>query len=70
LDLIDFGALPYIGRIEQTLGGPNVVPTGQFVRLDLNAWLRNAFTDAAPAANDIQEAFNPPPVAPESEEAP
>ena len=32
-DLIDFGALPYIGCIEQTLSGPNVTPRGQAVRL-------------------------------------
>ena len=38
-DLIDFAALPYIAAIEQTLGGPNVTPNGQAVRLDVNAWL-------------------------------
>jgi hypothetical protein len=59
-DLIDYGAAPYIGCIEQTLSGPNVTPRGQFVRLDLNAWLRNPFTpsdDASP--NDMQIAFDP-----------
>jgi hypothetical protein len=65
-DLIDFGALPYIGTIEQTLSGPNVLPRGNFVRLDLNAWLRNPFTTTGPAGtaepspNDMQVAFNPP----------
>lgn len=61
-DLIDFGALPYIGCIEQTLSGPNVCPRGQFVRLDTNAWLRNPFTTSAtatPSPNDMQQAFNP-----------
>jgi hypothetical protein len=61
-DLIDFGAMPYIGAIEQTLSGPNVTPSGQAVRLALNAWLRNPFVpndDASP--NDMQIAFNTPP---------
>jgi phage portal protein BeeE len=58
-DLIDFGAMPYIGAIEQTLSGPNVTPAGTFVRLAVNAWLRNPYTsndDASP--NDAQIAFN------------
>jgi len=59
-DIIDFGALPFINCIEQTLGGPNVVPNGQFVRLDLNAWLRSPFTEGDPSPNDIQDAFQPP----------
>jgi len=60
-DLIDFGALPYIGCIEQTLGGPNVTPRGQFVRLDTNAWLRNPFTaSSAPSPNDMEQAYNEP----------
>lgn len=64
-DLIDFGALPYIGCIEQTLSGPNVMPRGNFVRLDVNAWLRNPFTTTGPSGsaeqspNDMQVAFNP-----------
>jgi len=55
MDLIDFGALPYLNCIEQTLSGPNVVPNRQFVRFDLNAWLRNPLApndNAAP--NDAQ----------------
>ena len=67
-DLISFGALPYIGCIEQTLGGPNVTPRGTTVRLDVNALLRNPFTEATPAANDIQHAFDP--AAPTPEPAP
>lgn len=56
-DLIDFGAAPYIGCIEQTLSGPNVTPRGQAVRLDLNAWLRNPFTtDGEDSPNDLQVA--------------
>lgn len=58
-DLLDFGAGPYIGCIEQTLSGPNVTPRGQAVRLDQNAWLRNPFTtpaDAAASPNDLQVA--------------
>jgi portal protein len=53
-DLIDFGAAPYIGCIEQTLSGPNVTPRGNVVRLDQNAWLRNPFTTATPSPNDLQ----------------
>ena len=60
-DLIDFGALPYIGCIEQTLGGPNVTPRGQAVRLDTNAWLRNPFTEGnEPSPNDLEQAYNTP----------
>jgi len=63
-DLIDFGALPMIGCLEQTLSGPNVLPRGTFVRLDVNAWLRNPFIttgdgDAEVSPNDMQVAFNP-----------
>lgn len=56
-DLIDFGAAPLIGCIEQTLSGPNVTPRNLAVRLDLNAWLRNPFTTSAtaePSPNDAQ----------------
>ena len=53
-DLVDFGASAFIGCIEQTLSGPNVVPRNQSVRLDLNAWLRNPFTDAEASPNDMQ----------------
>lgn len=60
-DLVDFGIAPFTGCIEQTLSGPNVTPRGQFVRLDLNAWLRNPFVPnaSAPSPNDAQIAFNP-----------
>jgi hypothetical protein len=47
-DLIDFGAMPYIQCIEQTLSGPNVIPAGQFVRLDTNVWLRSPFNSGTP----------------------
>ena len=68
-DLIDFGALPYIGCIEQTLGGPNVTPRGHAVRLVTSAWLRSPFTaggaDPSPAsdaagdtADDLERAYN------------
>jgi len=58
-DLIDFGSLPYVQCIEQTLSGPNVTPLGQFVRLDVNAWLRNPLTPNANATpNDAETAFN------------
>jgi phage portal protein BeeE len=64
-DLIDYGAAPYIGCIEQTLSGPNVTPRGQAVRLDLNAWLRNPYTPADNASpNDMEIAFNTPETAP------
>lgn len=55
-DLIDFGAAPIIGCIEQTLSGPNVTPRGQFVRLDQNAWLRNPFTTSADAERSPNDA--------------
>jgi hypothetical protein len=69
-DLIDFGALPYIGCLEQTLGGPNVTPRGQAVRLMTDAWLRSPFTagggDPGPASDaaavgddsDLARAYN------------
>lgn len=61
-DLLDFGAMPYLQCVEQTLSGPNVTPRGRFVRLDTNAWLRNPFTPttATPKENDVQQAFNTP----------
>jgi Phage portal protein len=59
-DLIDFGALPYIGCIEQTLGGPDVTPRGQAVRLDTNAWLRNPLIPEPGASpTDLEQAYNP-----------
>jgi hypothetical protein len=57
-DLIDFGALPFIQCIEQTLSGPNVTPRGQFVRLSVNAWLRSPFTEGSTGPNDAETAFN------------
>lgn len=68
-DLIDFGAMPFIGCIEQTLSGPNVTPAGTSIRLDANAWLRSPFTgppQATPSPNDMQIAdpTNPPPETP------
>jgi hypothetical protein len=60
-DLIDYGAAPFIGAIEQTLSGPNVTPRGQLVRLDLNAWLRNPYTpDDNAAPTDVEIAYNTP----------
>jgi phage portal protein BeeE len=68
-DLIDYGALPYIGCIEQTLSGPNVTPAGTSIRLETNAWLRSPFTGdpaGAPSPNDMQIAdpSNPTPATP------
>jgi len=64
-DLIDFGAAPYIGCIEQTLSGPNVIARGNAIRLDQNAWLRNPFTTApdTQTQNDLQitDPTTPPP---------
>ena len=60
-DLIDFGSLPFVQCIEQTLSGPNVTPVGQFVRFDVNAWLRNPLTPNDNASsNDAETAFNQP----------
>jgi phage portal protein BeeE len=56
-DLIDFGCLPYIGCIEQTLSGPNVCAGGTSVRLETNAWLRSPFNgdpSPSPGPNDMQ----------------
>jgi phage portal protein BeeE len=73
-DLIDFGALPYIGCIEQTLSGPNVTPRNQSVRLDTNAWLRNPLVPEPGASpTDMQIAYNlpaPPPATPPIGEEP
>ena len=44
-DLLDFGCLPMVATIEQTLSGPNVTPRGQFVRLYTDAWLRSPLTN-------------------------
>jgi hypothetical protein len=70
-DLIDFGALPYVGCIEQTLSGPKVTPRGQFVRLDANAWLRNPLTATnTPSPNDLEQAFNTAPAATDNQPQP
>jgi hypothetical protein len=64
-DLVDFALMPFIGCLEQTLGGPNVTPRGQFVRLDVNAWLRNPYTPTGPLSpTDIQIAYDPQSVGP------
>ena len=64
-DLIDFGAMPYVQAIEQTLSGPNVTPRTQSVRLDVNAWLRNPYTPGGePSPNDMQYAYQTPPTPP------
>jgi hypothetical protein len=57
-DLIDFSCLPFIAVIEQVLSGPNVTPGTQFVRFDLNAWLRTQPAAGVPAPNDAQIADN------------
>jgi len=53
-DLLDFGALPYLQCIEQTLSGDNVLPRGNFCRFDLEAWLRNPLTPGSTGQNDAQ----------------
>ena len=58
-DLLDFGCLPLVATIEQTLSGPNVTPSTQFVRLATDAWLRSPLTVGQPTPNDAQIAFNP-----------
>jgi len=57
-DLIDFSCLPFIAVMEQVLSGPNVTPGQQFVRFDLNAWLRTLPGTGQPAPNDAQIALN------------
>ena len=61
-DLLDYGALPYIGCIEQTLSGPNVTPDPMALRLDTNVWLRSPFTTGTPTPTDIGIAVEPAPV--------
>lgn len=63
-DLVDFGAMPYVNCIEQTLSGPNVVPNGQAVRLDVNAWLRSPLTTGTPSPNDLEQSLAEPLPAP------
>jgi phage portal protein BeeE len=46
-DLIDFGAMPYLTCLEQTLSGPNVTPSTQAVRMDVETWLRTSAGDTA-----------------------
>jgi hypothetical protein len=60
-DLLDFGCLPIVATIEQTLSGPNVTPSTQFVRLATDAWLRSPLTTGTPSPNDAQIAYNAPP---------
>ena len=58
-DLLDYGALPYISCIEQTLSGPNVTPNPMALRLDTNAWLRSPFTPGTASPTDIGLAVDP-----------
>lgn len=57
--LIDYGCMPYLQAIEQTLSGDNVLPQGQFCRLEVAAWLRSPFTTGTPGPNDAEIALNP-----------
>jgi hypothetical protein len=41
-DLYLFGAKPFIDCIEQTLSGPNVMPRGQHVELDVDSYLTDS----------------------------
>jgi phage portal protein BeeE len=58
-DLYLFGAKPFIDCIEQTLSGPNVLPRGQYVRLDVERYLGDSHIvdDIAtePAAEPVGE---------------
>lgn len=54
LDLIDFGALPHVTVVEQTLSGPNVTPRGSYVKLQTDAWLRNPWLAADAGAASQQ----------------
>lgn len=63
-DLVDFGAMPYVNCLEQTLSGPNVLPAGQVIRLDVNAWLRSPLTTGEPSPNDLEQSLNAPLPAP------
>jgi phage portal protein BeeE len=62
-DLYDFGCLPYVTCIEETLSGPNVTPLNQLVRLDVNAWLRDPLTpDVNATPTNTQTPGGTPPV--------
>lgn len=69
-DLIDFGALPYIGCIEQTLSGPNVTPRTTVVRLDTDAWLRNPLQSGPARSDSAPGPAGPPPPAVTEPEGP
>lgn len=58
-DLLDFGALPHLQTIEQTLSGDNVLPRNSFTRFDLEVWLRNPLLPNSTGQNDAQTAANP-----------
>lgn len=51
--LLDYGAMPFVNAIEQTLSGPNVTPQGQAVRFDLEAWLRSPLTEGTAGPDDL-----------------
>jgi hypothetical protein len=50
--------MPYLNCIEQTLSGPNVTPRGTFIRLDVDAWLRNPYVQGTPSGSDVQIAVD------------
>lgn len=55
-DLYLFGAKPFIDCIEQTLSGPNVIPRGRLIELDVDSYLADSHivddVPAEPAAED------------------
>lgn len=62
-DLVQFGALPYLEVIEQTLSSDQVTPRGRVVRLDRSYWLdaNPLSTGSDPGPNNTA---NPAPTAP------
>ena len=59
-DLVQFGALPYLETIEQTLSSDQVTPRGRIVRLDRAYWLdANPLSSGSDPGTDQQPAPAP-----------
>lgn len=59
VDAVDFGAAPIIATIDQTFSGPAISPAGNFVRLNVNAWLSNPFLSNTPVPTEVAQPGGP-----------
>ena len=50
LDLVDFGLTGFVNCIEETLSGPGITPSRNYVRLSMDSFLRNPLLDNAKPA--------------------